>query len=63
MKILVSGSRGFIGSALIPFLTRQGHDVVRLVRSSSTPNARDVSWNPETSAIDMAGMEGMEARV
>ena len=61
MKILVSGSRGFIGSTLIPFLTSQGHDVVRLVRSSSTSNAKDVSWNPETSIIDKAGLEGIDA--
>ncbi len=32
MKILVSGSRGFVGSALVPFLTALGHQVTRLVR-------------------------------
>lgn len=32
MKILVSGSRGFIGSALVSFLTPLGHQLTRLVR-------------------------------
>ena len=32
-KILISGSNGFIGSALIPFLTAGGYDVSRLLRN------------------------------
>ena len=32
MRVLVSGSTGFIGSALIPSLQAHGHDVVRLAR-------------------------------
>ena len=32
MKILVSGSHGFVGSALVPFLTALGHQITRLVR-------------------------------
>ena len=35
MKVLISGSTGLIGSALITLLTDAGHDVIRLVRSSS----------------------------
>ena len=31
MKIAVSGSTGLIGSALVPFLKEQGHEVFKLV--------------------------------
>ena len=34
MKVLISGSTGLIGSALVTLLTDTGHDVVRLVRSA-----------------------------
>ena len=34
-SILISGSSGFIGSALIPFLTTGGYDVTRLLRNKS----------------------------
>ncbi len=40
-KILISGSHGFIGSALIPFLTTGGYDVSRLLRSNNNNNKQD----------------------
>ena len=36
MNILVSGSTGLVGTALIPALTGSGHEVVRLVREAAT---------------------------
>ena len=35
MNILVTGSTGLVGSALLPFLTAGGNRVARLVRSST----------------------------
>jgi len=35
-SILISGSSGFIGSALMPFLTTGGYDVTRLLRNKLT---------------------------
>ncbi len=58
MKILVSGSSGFIGSALIPFLKAQGHPVTRLVRS--TPHPREVFWDPAAGRIDQSALEGFD---
>ena len=32
MTIAITGSSGFIGSSLLPFLTTGGHRVIRLIR-------------------------------
>jgi uncharacterized protein (TIGR01777 family) len=64
MKILVSGSSGLIGSALIPRLTTAGHTVVRLVRSNSQRNGDEgacLSWDPEAGKLDTASLEGFDA--
>ena len=53
MTIAITGSSGFIGSSLIPFLTTGGHRVVRLMRSPTSPdndrslkNVKSIQWNP-----------------
>ncbi len=50
LRVAVSGSRGLIGSQLVPFLTAGGHRVVRLVRGAATPPWDDgtqwASWEP-----------------
>ena len=64
MKILVSGSTGFIGSALVPSLTTAGHQVSRLFRSTSTKShgkEAAISWNPEEGVLDLASLEGFDA--
>ena len=61
MKILVTGASGLIGSALVPFLTTGGHDVVRLSRGRT--GGGTVSWNPDAGTIDRAGLEGLDAVV
>ena len=63
MKVLISGSTGLIGSALIPLLTDAGHDVIRLVRSRTASDGSEVHWDPESDRIDTAGLEGMDAVV
>ncbi len=61
MRIAVTGSHGFIGSALVPFLTTGGHHVTRLVRRTPKPGQPEVRWDPATGAIDPPGLEGVEA--
>ena len=62
MIILVTGSTGFIGSALVRFLTAGGHSVRKLVRSEPTGEA-EFHWQPESESIDMEGLEGVDAVV
>ena len=49
MKILISGSSGLVGSALVPALQTSGHETIRLVRSSPSstqPRNRSVTGIP-----------------
>ena len=62
MKVAITGASGLLGSALVPFLTTGGHEVVRLVRRA--PRAKDEArWNPEAGEIDAAALEGVDAVV
>jgi len=67
VKIVVSGSSGLIGSALIDSLRPDGHSISRLVRSGSTATAdvmsKMIRWEPPTGSIDLAAMEGADAVV
>jgi uncharacterized protein len=61
MKILIAGSSGMIGSALVPYLSSQGHQVISLVRRQPTPG--EVFWDPDNGSIDCAGLEGVDGVV
>ena len=63
MKILVTGSSGLIGSALVPHLTAQGHQVVRMVRHTTAPG-RDVAvWDPGAGKLDTRSLQQLDAVV
>jgi uncharacterized protein (TIGR01777 family) len=61
MKILVSGSHGLIGTALIERLHAEGHAVARLVRGRA--DAGDVAWDPAQGVLDPADLEGYDGVV
>lgn len=63
MRIAVSGASGLIGSALTPFLTTAGHQVVRLVRSAPRPDSDELPWDPERGVQDLTRLEGLDAVV
>jgi uncharacterized protein (TIGR01777 family) len=63
MKILVTGSTGLVGSALVDFLAEQGHEVRKLVRTEPTSAEDEIHWSPDTGSIDKAGLEGLDAVV
>ena len=62
MDVIVTGSSGLIGSALVTDLEGDGHRVRRLVRRA--PSGPDeVRWDPTGGEIDRAGLEGADAVV
>ncbi len=69
MRILVSGSTGFLGTALVETLEGQGHSIARLVRpvtmkkSAGEPPKQTVAWDPVAGQFDAAGAEGADALI
>jgi uncharacterized protein len=65
-RILISGTNGLTGSALIPFLDTAGeHKVSRLVRPSSrysdSGNSSNIKvWDPESGIVDPNDLEGFD---
>jgi uncharacterized protein (TIGR01777 family) len=51
MLVAVTGSTGMIGSALVPSLVADGHEVLRLTRSPS-PGPGAAHWDPAGGTID-----------
>lgn len=62
MKLLVTGSHGLVGTALIKSLIADNHDVSRLVRGSA-PDGTDISWNPDAGTIDKQKLERIDVVV
>jgi uncharacterized protein len=62
MKILITGSTGLIGSALVSELKRAGHTVCRLVRpgrineTNRQSEGFDVKWDPTTGELGAAAV-------
>ncbi|MDP9075688.1 MAG: TIGR01777 family oxidoreductase [Actinomycetota bacterium] len=61
MKVLVSGSTGLIGSALLPALRAHDHEVVSLVRRR--PGSGEVGWDPADGVLDPADLAGIDSVV
>ena len=57
MRVGITGSTGFLGSALIAALEGRGDDVVRFVRpDSTTVKGRSVRWDPARGVVDDADL-------
>src|SRR5213079_1360845 len=59
MKIAIAGASGLVGTALIPALEAQGHEVTRLVRTA--PRAGEIEWHPNKDAVSAASLESFDA--
>jgi len=56
----MTGATGLIGSALIPVLKAEGHEVSRLVRRKAR-EASDIVWDPAAGTINLTAIEGFDA--
>ncbi len=61
MKVLVSGAGGLVGTALVPALRAQGHEVWCLRRGNSGSDT--VSWAPEAGLLEASALAGVDAVV
>ncbi len=62
MRVVIAGASGLIGSALVPLLRENGHEVVRLVRRS--PQAPDErGWDPPAGHVQPGTLDGADAVV
>jgi len=59
MKIVVTGASGLIGSALVPSLAAQGHEIVKLKRTHHHDSAP--SWDPDAGQISLAAAAPFDA--
>jgi uncharacterized protein len=62
MRVVVAGSSGLIGTALVAALRQAGHDVIRLVRRR--PAAADErGWDPPAGKLDHGALDDADAVV
>ena len=62
MKILISGSHGLVGKALISELNKDKHEIVSLVRHASE-RASEIEWHPNQGSIDSEHVSGFDVVV
>ncbi len=63
MRVLISGSSGLIGTALVRSLESSGHGVTRLVRPNSAGGSNDIEWDPASGSLDARQLEGFDAAI
>lgn len=62
MRVLVAGSSGLVGTALVRHLRESGHDVVRLVRRAPR-GADEAGWDPAAGRVDVGAVRAADAVV
>ncbi|MBC7291900.1 MAG: TIGR01777 family protein [Actinotalea sp.] len=62
MRVVVAGSGGLIGSALVEHLRTGGHEVDRLVRREAR-RPDEIAWDPDAGRLDPADLAGADAVV
>lgn len=56
-RVAVTGASGFLGAALVPFLTTGGHTVRTIGRGAGS----DVPWDPAAGRLDAGALDGRDA--
>jgi len=62
MKVLISGASGLVGKAISEPLSKEGHQILSLVRKEPK-NQDEVRWNPEKEVKEISKLEGVDAVV
>jgi uncharacterized protein (TIGR01777 family) len=62
MKLLISGSHGLVGTALIKSLEADGHEIFRLVRHAPSSDS-EIEWSPDRYSIALARLKGFDSVV
>jgi len=60
LRIIVSGSHGLVGKALIKALEADGHEIYRLVRYAPH-SEKEIEWSPDRYSIAISRIEGFDA--
>jgi uncharacterized protein (TIGR01777 family) len=63
MNVLVSGSTGLVGSAVVNALSAEGHRITRLVRTKIPPGTAAIAWDPAAKRLPAPALEGLDAVV
>ena len=63
MQIAVTGSTGLVGSALVPFLTHENHEVRPVVRRPAVGGSTEISWDPASGRLEGPDLEDCQAVV
>jgi uncharacterized protein (TIGR01777 family) len=65
MKIMIAGATGFIGSALVERLRREGHELLLLSRRPRRSRGRErwLTWTPETAGEWQRAVDGVDGIV
>jgi uncharacterized protein (TIGR01777 family) len=60
LRILISGSHGLVGKALMEALEADGHEIYQLVRHAPGTE-KEIEWSPERYSIAISRIEGFDA--
>jgi len=60
MRLLLSGSHGLVGKALVTRLAADSHEIFRLVRHAPSSES-EIEWSPDRYSIALARLEGFDA--
>lgn len=61
MKVLVTGSTGLVGEALVEALKVKNHHVTRLVRRRRGSGDAEIVWDPAKNQLNAKDLEGFDA--